>query len=149
MKFAVDVSDIQPGDSIEQSECERLIGFSRESDRYGFQFHLMQLAEHITRELWKIGKHYTVTTKDGAVKVLTHEQASKHNAKTFRAGLRKSRKSFKRLTAVDVGVLSAEARNEHTEAVIKQSRILQAINKRSVDSEPIPVVRNTPTLVKA
>lgn len=148
MRFELQVDEIKPGDVIEQSQCEVLIGFSRSSDKYAFQFQLMRLADFIATSLRKIGREYTVTTREGSVCILTHEQASRYNVSKFAAGLRKSRRSFRRLLAVDTSALTVEAKTEHGENLVKQSRVLQAISSRSKDLDLIPVVRTTPKMLQ-
>jgi hypothetical protein len=149
MKFAIEVGHIEPGDVIEQSECEAIIGFARSADTYKYQFALMQLQDHVVKELWKVDKRLTVTVNDGALRILTHEEASKYNAAAFAAGLRKSRRSFKRLSAVDPSKLTAEALDQHKDHLIKQSRVLQAIGRRTVGLEPAPTQRPTPKVLRA
>lgn len=147
MKFDIDTRCLDTGSFIEQSECERLVGLSRNADRYDYQFRLLQLVDFITKSLRKEGRHFTVVQRNGAIHVLTHEQASKYNAKTFKLGLRRSRRSNRRLMAVDVSHLSDEARAEHVDTIIQQSRIMQNISRRATDIELIPVTRSTPKAV--
>lgn len=130
MKFDIDVSALQPGSVVEQSVCEKVIGFSRSSNQYEFQFNLMQLAEHISRLLWKDGRKWTVTTKDGTVCVLTHEQASKYNTQRFQNAIDKMRRCNRRLVAVEIAEIPKEHRAQHDEAIAKQSRILQGMRVR-------------------
>ena len=138
MKFDVDVSHLVAGDTIEQSSCEEIIGFPRRTDMYRYQFLVMQLAEHIRRLLWKEGNRWTVITEDGAIRVLTHEEASKYNASRFDNAIQKMRRCNRRLVAVDTGKLSFEARYEHTEQIVRQSRILQGLKGSAKDLDPIP-----------
>lgn len=124
MNFDIDVENVEPGTTIEQSTVEQIIGIKRKGNEYEYQFALMQLGEFMQRSLWKIGKQYTVRTSGGEVQVLTHEEASKYNDSRFDLAIEKMRRCNRRLTAVDVGQLSKEARDEHGRAVIKQSRML-------------------------
>lgn len=146
MKFELDVSGLDAGSIIEQSECERLVKLRRDEDKYEYQFRLLQLVDFVSKSLRKDGRNFTVVQSHGAVCVLTHEQASKYNAKTFRQGLRRSRRSNRRLMAVDVSYLSEEARAQHVDAMIQQSRIMQSISRRATDTELIPVARSTPKI---
>lgn len=138
MKFDVDVSKLVAGCTVEQSTCEEIIGFPRRTDMYRYQFLVMQLAEHIRRLLWREGHRWTVITEDGAIRVLTHEEASKYNASRFDCAIQKMRRCNRRLIAVDAGKLPPDARYEHTEQVVRQSRILQGLKESAKDLDPIP-----------
>lgn len=124
MNFDIDVENVEPGTTIEQSTVEQIIGIKRKGNEYAYQFALMQLGEFVQRSLWKIGKHYTVRTSGGEVQVLTHEEASKYNDSRFDLAIEKMRRCNRRLAAVDIGQLSKEAREDHGKALVKQSRIL-------------------------
>ena len=141
MKFNIDVSDLSPGDIIEQSQCEAIIGFSRDSDKYEYQFAVMQLAEHVAHELRKGGKHFTVVTENGSVAVLTHEQASRYNAARFDGAIAKMRRCNRRLIAVNVGVLTVEAKADHLKNIQRQASVLQLIGRRKPELVPEPARR--------
>lgn len=144
MKFEIEIDQLQPGSVIDQTECERVIGYARSKDKYEWQFALMQLAEHVNKLLWRAGKHWTVTTSNGEIVVLTHEEASKHNAARFRGGIAKMRRSFKRLNAVDVRQIGKAVRHEHDEEISRQSRILQGMRLSVRDVTPEPVRKSVP-----
>ena len=127
MKFDIDVSSLSCGDVVEQSQCEKIIGFARNEDMYGFQFAVMQLSEHVQRLLWAGGKQFTVVTENGSIRVLTHEEASKYNAARFDGAIAKMRRCHKRLTAVDCGEFNSETKTNHMKSILKSSRILTAI----------------------
>ena len=127
MKFNIDVSNLSCGDVVEQSQCEQIIGFTRNEDMYGFQFAVMQLSEHVQRLLWADGKQFTVVTENGSIRVLTHEEASKYNAARFDGAIAKMRRCHKRLTAVDCGEFDSETKTNHMKSILKSSRILTAI----------------------
>jgi hypothetical protein len=138
MKFEIDVSNLTAGDLVEQSECERVIGFTRASDKYEYSFALMQLVEYVQKLLWKDGKQYTVVSDNGSMRVLTHEEASKYNAARFDGAIQKMRRCHRRLTAVDCGKFNEEARENHTKSILKSSRILTAIKTTRADVELVP-----------
>jgi hypothetical protein len=151
MNFEVDVENVEPGTTIEQSTVEQIIGIKRQGNEYDYQFALMQLGEFVQRSLWKIGKQYTVRTSNGEVQVLTHEEASRHNANKFDLRMEGMRRDNRRLVAVDVGALSKEAREDHGKAIIKQSRILSMLKtaKRELSlvaeqpKKPVVVIRKS------
>ena len=144
MRFDVDISGLEPGSAVSQAVCEKAIGFARESDKYGFQFALLQLADHVQRLLWKADCRWTVTTRDGEILILTHEQASKYNAARFNGAMDKMRRCHKRLCAVDIASLSDELRGSHDEAIARQSRILQGIKGTRAVLELTPTKRTVP-----
>lgn len=136
MEYEIDVTEVEAGTTVDQSECERILKISRKGNEYEYQFALMQLAEFIQKSLWKIGKQFTVTTSSGAVNILTHEEASKYNESRFDLAIAKMRRCNRRLNAVEIGELSKEARNDHGRAIIRQSRILSMLKTANKDLEP-------------
>jgi len=133
MKYEIDVQYVEPGTTIEQSQCEEILDIKRDGNEYNYQFALMQLGEFVQKSLWAIGKEYTVTTSSGQVNVLTHEQASKYNESRFDLAIAKMRRCNRRLNAVDVGELTKDARDDHGKAIIRQSRILSMLKTASRD----------------
>ena len=148
MKFDFDVSDMQPGDIIEQTECEKLVGMRRDDNEYRYNLRLLELRRYIEVSLRRIDRIFTITQKGGSLCILTHEQASEYNANTFRLGQRRMRRSFRRLVAVDTEHLSQEARNQHALTLACQSRILEAVKKRDVKPPSEYVDRRTPLITR-
>jgi hypothetical protein len=147
MIFDFEVEQIEPGTTVEQSTIEAVLGMKRQGNEYAYQFALMQFGEFVQRSLWRMGKHYTVRTSGGEVQVLTHEEASKYNDSRFDLAIEKMRRCNRRLIAVDVAELSAEARADHGAAMVRQSRILGLVkgvkkclelNTESPKRPPIP-----------
>jgi hypothetical protein len=138
MRYEIDLENATPGTVIERSDCEKIVGVKKIEDAYGFQFALMQLGEFIQRELWNSGRHWTVTTSDGSVQILTHEDASRYNANHFELAIKKLRRCNRRLNAVDVGELTQDARQDHERSIIRQSRILSMLKtvRREIPTEP-------------
>lgn len=147
MKFKVDVSSLEAGDSIEQAQCEEIIGFNRTGKMYEFSFELMQLAEYVQSQLWKIGKELTVVSHKGSVRVLTHEEASEYNASRFDNAIKKMRKCHKRLVAVNTNGFDAETKNNHCVSIIKTSRILTAIKGTRTEITIEPHVASMPRMM--
>lgn len=149
MKFIIDVSDLGPGDSLQQSECERTIGFPMASDRYAYSFALMQLVDYVQKLLWKDGRQYTVISDGGTIRVLSHEEASKYNASRFENAIGKMRRCHRRLLAVDCGTFSQETRDDHISAIVKTSRIVTLIKSSRTNCELEPHATTTPKRVVA
>jgi hypothetical protein len=141
MQFDIDVTGLEPGDNVEQSVCEQLIGMERKGNEYAYQFALLQLGDFIQKSLWKIGKQFTVRTTNQEVQVLTHEEASKYNASRFELAIAKLRRCNRRLNAVDPGQLTKEAREEHGRTIIRQSRVLSLLKSANSDLTPEPEKR--------
>lgn len=138
MQFDIDVTDVEAGDTVPQTQCEEIIGLKRNGNEYAYQFALLQLGDFVQKALWKIGKQFTVTTANGEVQVLTHEQASKYNAGRFELAIAKLRRCNRRLCAVNPGELTAEAREDHGRAMIRQSRVLSLLKTANKDLTPEP-----------
>lgn len=149
MQFDIDVSGLEAGDNVPQAQCEAVVGMKRSGNEYAYQFALLQLGDFIQKALWKIGKQFTVTTANGEVQVLTHEQASKYNASRFELSIAKLRRCNRRLNAVNPGELTAEAREEHGRALIRQSRVLSLLKTANKDLTPEPEKRERIKLGKA
>lgn len=149
MKFDIDISDVVPGSTIEESECERIIGIKRSEDMYRFQFALMQLGEYVGKLLWKDGKQYTVRTSNGCVEILSHEEASTYNASRFDLAISKMRRCHRRLIAVDAGQLPDEKRGQHTDSIVRQSKMLLALRdcRKERDLTPVASKRSMPVRV--
>ena len=139
MEYDIDVTNVEAGTTVDQSQCEKILDMKRKGNEYDYQFALMQLSDFIQRSLWKIGKQFTVATSAGQVNILTHEQASKYNESRFDLAIAKMRRCNRRLNAVDVGELSKEARDDHGKAIIRQSRILSMMKTANRDLSPEPV----------
>ena len=125
MKFNYDVSGLDLGSEISAVECEQLFGCKVTEAAY--QLKLMQLAQEIMAALWKEGREYTVHTEQGAVKILTHEQATIYNARRFHGTIDTMRRCHTRLLAVDTSSFDDELRERHTKSIVRTSRILGAI----------------------
>jgi len=146
MKFKVDVSGLEAGDIIEQPICETIIGFDRSTKMYEFNFELMQLAEYVQSQLWKIGKQLTVVSHKGSIRVLTHAEASEYNASRFDNAIKKMRKCHKRLVAVNTGGFDQESKNAHSSSLVKTSRILTAIKSTRTEVVMEPHVSIVPKM---
>lgn len=141
----IEVSELCPGSCIDQEECERLIGFTRLSDPLKWQLALLNLRNEVLRLLEQDGKIYTITCSDAQLNILTHKQASEYNARKFETCIDGMRRANKRLSAVDVAVLSKEDRDQHDKSMMNQSRMLLAIKSNRRE----PIVLTPSSTVKA
>jgi hypothetical protein len=127
MKFDVDYSHLEIGDEISQSECEAIVQATIEQAVYSIR--VMQLCEQISKQLWAVGKRYTVATVRGRIRVLTHEEASIYNASRFENSIDKMKRCHTRLLAVDTGELNEERRRMHERECINTSKMLAVIGQ--------------------
>lgn len=125
MKFNYDVSGLDLGSEIPVVECEQLCGYKVTEAAYALK--VMQLAQEIMAVLWKEGREYTVVCEQGAVKVLTHEEATIYNARRFHGTIDTMRRCHTRLLAVDTSSFDDELRERHTKSIVRTSRILGAV----------------------
>lgn len=138
IEYSIDIDAIEAGYVFDRATCELLIGFPRDSNRYEWQFELMKRCDQIQKELWDAGKHLTVVTTKSEIHVLTHEQASEYNATRFDNAIKKMRRCYKRLLAVNTGTFTDNMLQSHEKSIVKQSRILQAIksNRAEITVKP-------------
>lgn len=124
--FPIDFDAVKKGDSWTPEELERLTEYSRESPHYAFA--VLALKSMIVRECRDRNKNFTVAVVKGCLRVLTDEEAAEYNHQMVRSGIRRSVRSFRRLTHVDVANLSISQKCEHDRRVIVYGRMLQAAN---------------------
>jgi hypothetical protein len=144
MKFDVSVSRLEAGDTIDQLQCEKIIGFERASKISEFNFELMQLSDQIQTQLWKIDKRLTVVCHKGSIRVLTHVEASHYNASRFDNAIKKMRKCHRRLSAVNTNGFDRETKTNHIESIVKTSRILTAIKNTRSEVTIVPHISIIP-----
>jgi hypothetical protein len=123
----IDLTNVESGHVFPLSQCELLIGFPRDKDRYQWQFELLKLSDQIQKELWSSGKPFTVVTSKSEILVLTHAEASEYNATQFDNAIKKMRRAYKRLMAVETTGFIDSQLQSHEKAILKQSRILAMI----------------------
>jgi len=123
----IDLSSVESGHVFPLSQCELLIGFPRDKDRYQWQFELLKLSDQIQKELWNSGKPLTVVTSKSEILVLTHAEASEYNATQFDNAIKKMRRAYKRLMSVETAGFVDTQLQSHEKAIVKQSRILSMI----------------------
>lgn len=146
--FDVDIDSIETGSVLGVSECEKLFGYTRQSDPVRYQFDLMRLSDWIGKELFKRDRLLTVTCDGSDIRVLTHEQASDYNQKHFDNAIKRMRKCSKRLAAVDIRELTAERVKTHDRAIVRQSKILQMIRNVRGNISPEPKKSDRPVMFK-
>lgn len=122
--YPLDFDLLKKGDSISPERLEALTQKQRGTD--GYNLAVLALRERIVRECRDRGRHFTVALVKGSLRVLTDEEASLYNARTFRAGFKRSSKSLRRLAKVDASQLSDGQKIDHERNLIVLGKVLQA-----------------------
>jgi hypothetical protein len=133
----IDLSPVEAGHVFPMSQCELLIGFARDKDRYQWQFELLKLSDQIQKELWSSGKPLTVVTSKSEILVLTHAEASEYNAAQFDNAIKKMRRAYRRLMAVETVGFADSQLQSHEKAIVKQSRILSMIKNTKANLQVV------------
>lgn len=142
--FPLDFDSLKKGDNITPDRLEQLTERKRGTD--GYNLAVLALRERIVRECRDRGKHFTVAVVKGSLRVLTDEEAALYNAKTFRAGFRRSGKSLRRLTRVNTEMLSESQKKDHERNVLVFGKMLQAAQSARAAIAATPHKRSTPGL---
>lgn len=122
-KYPLDFDALFKGQYITQAELEKITGKTAGTDEY--QFALLSLQSQIQSETSctvKISNKYEL-------RVLTDEEASRHNYKLFLQNIRGMRSRFELNTAVDTAELSDEQKGKHERNLVVQSMYIQAITR--------------------
>ena len=142
--FPLDFDSLKKGDNITPDRLEKLTGKTRGTD--GYNLAVLALRERIVRECKDRGKHFTVAVVKGTLRILTDEEAALYNVRTFRAGFRRSGKSLRRLTKVNVGQLSDQQKRDHERNLLVFGKMLQAARSARAAIAATPHQRMTPGL---
>lgn len=137
-ELGIKLDTVEAGYIFDREACELLIGYSRDLKRYDWQLELMKICDRIQKELWKAGKQLTVVTTKSEIHVLTHEQASEYNSTRFDNAIKKMRRCYKRLVAVNTANFTDTLLQSHEKSIVKQSRILQAIKSNRAEIKVVP-----------
>jgi len=114
-------SIIPPGDVSEAIEMDVL-------DK-NFALKALALAQQIEVELAARGEAVTVCVRQGAIHVLTDEEASIYNDASFERGIRRLLRAHRRMMSVDTKQLSEGRKQEHSDLSMAQARQILAIKK--------------------
>lgn len=134
-KHPFDYDSLSKGTVIPVEKLEEITRLSHEDAAYSLA--ALRLKEQIEFELESRGRPVTVATENGALCILTDEEAAEYNHRMFRQYLRRIAKSHVRKCAVDVNHLGPDEKVKHDAELVAQGRILQAMNRerRAIASE--------------
>lgn len=143
-RYPMDYDALNKGDVLPAELLERLLRARRGTEVY--RLGLLGLRDQVVRECGLRGRHFTVVVRRDQLCVLTDEEAAEYNARAFHHGVRRSKRSLRRLVQVDAAALTAEQRREHERNVLVCGKMLQsALNERRLLTAR-PHVRTTPGL---
>jgi hypothetical protein len=146
------IDGLSKGDCIPPSDVVKLAGII-ETDQDSINFAALKVAGLLEKVLWKNGKHWSLRVVNGSVYVLSDAESVEFQAKRFRTGVKKIRRSKKHVERVDVSQLGEIDKRRHEIESRKISvsldslqRSLRDVNKatRPTQSErvaPPPVMK--------
>jgi hypothetical protein len=143
-EYPVDVNLLQKGYHFTVSELEKIIGFSR--DTAIFVKERCFFLEFLQRKLWMVGKKWTLCVRKGEVCILTDVEASAYGERQARLTVRKHKRVYREMGAVDRSSLSNQRRAEHDRELRMQGLDILALKTaRRPQPQQQPVVnRVTP-----
>jgi hypothetical protein len=106
------IDRLSKGDCIPPSEVARLAGIT-ETDQDSVNFAALKVAGLLEKVLWKNGKHWSLRVVNGSVYVLSDAESVEFQAKRFRTGVKKIRRSKKHVERVDVSQLGEIEKRRH------------------------------------
>jgi hypothetical protein len=119
---------LEKGSCIPADEVSKIAGvedFTPES----LNFVALQLAGILEQALWAQGKRWSLRAVKGAVYVLTDAESVEFQAKRFRTGVKKIRRSKRHVDQVDISQLGEVDRRQHELESRKISASLVAVQK--------------------
>ncbi len=136
----IDAEGLNKGDELAADVLEAITGHRRETKRYNLK--ILGLRARIERAMQDRGKPATVAVKNGRLRILTDEEAARYNHDTFRHGLRKARRAYDRLLAVDTRPLAEDLVREHLRHIEVDGKILSAIASTRAQCRRLPLDAN-------
>jgi len=144
-KYPVDFDLIDYGDVVPNSILEEFYGVSEDDER--FRFKQIQFIHYLDSELRSRGKVCTICTKDGQIRILTHEEAAEYNRKKFNCHISGMARSHEKNMNVDRDYLTTNQLDKHDHTVMFQSKILQSILNVRSEIQLETTKRKTPGLI--
>lgn len=106
------IDALSKGDCIPPSDVVKLAGVI-ETDQDSVNFAALKVAGLLEKVLWKNGKHWSLRVVNGSVYVLSDAESVEFQAKRFRTGVKKIRRSKKHVERVDVSQLGEIEKRRH------------------------------------
>jgi hypothetical protein len=139
-KYPMDFDAVRKGYFLTQSELEQITGYKAGTTK--FRFALLGIQE-------RIHKHTGFTVKiynEKELRVLTDEEATRHNDRQFMHNVRGLRRRFILMSSVDHTKLSQDSLQQHKRSLVVQSQYIQALNNASKQVRISGARRATPGL---
>jgi len=144
-KYPVDFDLITYGDVVPNSVLEEFYGMSEDDER--FRFKQIQFIHLLDSELRSRGKVCTICTKDGQIRILTHEEAAEYNRKKFNCHITGMARSHEKNMHVDRDCLDSNQLDSHDHTIMFQSKILQSMRNVRAEIQIEATKRKTPGLI--
>ena len=123
--YPLDFDALEKGQAWTPDDLERLTEKGRGTDPY--RWAVLAIKDRIVRECKDRGKEFTLAVVKGCLRILTDEEAAVYNASAFRAGIRRSRRSYRRLArTVDAAKLTEGQAKDHERNLLVCGRVLVA-----------------------
>ena len=142
--YPLDFDALQKGDVITIDRLEAITGKRRGTQEY--QLAVLGLRERIISECKDRDKFFTVAIVKGNLRILKDDEAAIYNSRTFKMGMKRSRKSLSRLAKVDVGNLDDLQKKSHERNLIVFGKMLQAARSAQKSITAAPHQRTLPGL---
>jgi len=136
-RMGIDLDGLNKGDELSEERLTAMLGSPRAGKHYTLA--LLALRSVLSEALTERGKPATVAIVNGALRILTDEEAASYNHRTFRHGLRKARRAFERLLNVDTRGLDEPATREHRRNIEVDGKILAAVSSTRAQCRRMPL----------
>lgn len=125
--YPMDFGSLRRGDYLPPERVEAIVDARRTAPDY--RLRLLDLRAMVEIHFRSIGDLATVITDQEGLRILTHEEQSRHAPKRARRHMRGMGKAAQEFAGVDVAQLSVEQRQIHDEAQRRHSWRLQQMMK--------------------
>jgi hypothetical protein len=142
--YPLDFDALQKGDVITIDRLEAITDKQRGTQ--AFQLAVLSLRERIINECKDRDRFFTVAIVKGNLRILTDEEAAVYNSRTFKMGMKRSRKSLSRLAKVDMNNLDDLQKKSHERNLIVFGKMLQAARSAQKSLTAAPHQRTLPGL---
>ena len=143
--YPLDIAALEKGDFIPPEMVEEYAKVPRNHPRY--QLSLLALKDTIRKGLHRMGRIWTLASKNGGIRVLTDPEASLHNRRRWNEQVRAQGRTLRDNLHVDTSLIEDEgARRQHEQDCISQSRQYAAAKQERRKVALVPHRRATPTM---
>jgi len=146
-EYPLDVTVLRKGQVFSVEELEAIFSIPRASELWPFR--VMSLQRFIAKRRRDLGLCILTTrTHKGTLIICDDADAARYNHQVGKRGIRKFGRALHRNLAVDQSKLSAQERELHTKAIMRQAMIAAAIRQVSHRKPPVEgPARTAPPMV--